>query len=494
MKRNTWIALSVLVATAIAYFAVKQGPKTEVDSPLEFKKVEKLERIEWRRANVETKKITFEKKQDTWRLAKPVQAAAAKRIAEKLGSEFDQTIQTDLHRIRDGKLKEYHLDKGNRVEVKLYSEGSDEATHRFFAGKQKSISGTGAVRTYIKQPGDKNIYRAQASFGDLVRKKLKELRSNEITDISGENLVRITVENSRGETVSLANKAQVKNQDQKGTSKANWQFESADVKYKPANEQVEAFVDRVSPLRASGFIDNRKLSEVGLSSPKVALSFENKSGATNKIHLSWFTDKDDEKVFVAKVPGKPHIFKVEASTARRLDASTTTFRTRIPFALNSEIESLRFHGKQPIVVERSSDKWALKTPSKDMELNQSKVDSLANTLIKLEIESYQSGQNPQLKKAVTMMTKKGEYDLWLGGNVADANPEQRFARYGKSPLVGLPTHRAEQFELSLEDLEKSSKKKPQVGGMGGGRKGMKNMPPGIKKKLRRKLKQKAAGN
>lgn len=306
MKKTTWIAIGIFVALAGVFFILRDKPAQQVEAPMVIEKVDGLSRVEIVPAKGEEQPdlIVLEKQDGQWWLTKPVESPMAERAARALEEAFADDIRTDDLELSPERAAKYELDEDSAVRVSAYGLDGTKPAVELEVGKQISVAQTGVERTYIKKPGSDELYRAQVGLGRLVRRPVSELRSKQIAWLDKQKIDAIEISYHEGPTVRVAR------------ADGDWKIAEPKVDGELEQARLDRVINTLARLRATGFVDDAKLAELGLEPAKATLTAE-VGGATREILIGW-SGAEDERTYFAKLAGEPQVYEIASYTADNL--------------------------------------------------------------------------------------------------------------------------------------------------------------------------------
>lgn len=467
MQRGTLAALGILVVLLVVWFAVSDDPQQYERAPMTVEKVEKLDRIEvtppsngggGEASSGESggeggadsngdrpKLISFEKHDDGWWLTQPVEAPVAEDVVSRIDEQFGQTIETDALDIQGDSPREYGLDSASAVEVAVYGEGSDSPAHRLMIGEQFEVEGTGAIRTFIQKPDSERIYRAQAEFGELVRKSVDEYRSNQIVDMERDALSRLEWKHPDGPNIVL---------EKDGDS---WAMSSPEVDWDLDTDAVDGIVGALTDLTADEFADEKELGELGLESPTVRLTAEAKEGTTELL-VGRVESDNGEPAYYAKRGDETFQYEIASYAGKQLVAALADLRSKTPRTFDQEtITEVRFAGEDRVVVRKEEDDWSLVRPEAEDSLNTSKLDSRLSAIASLTVIDFPevSKREAGLGAGADRLAFETEVAdaMILVGDTVDGEDGGRYVKFGDSDeIYTVSAETAGNLQPSVDDL------------------------------------------
>ncbi len=486
MKRGTFVVLGILVALLLIWFVVSDEPRQFERAPLTIEKVENLDRLEITppaggsgseqgddsggesdsaQGGEAPELIALEKRDGEWWLSQPLEAPVAEDVASTIDEQLVQTIETDALDIQGDDPREYRLDEASAVALPLFGDGSDSPVHRLIVGEQFEVDGTGAVRTFIRQPDDERIYRAQAEIGELVRNSVDEFRSNQVVDLERDALTRLEWNRADGPAIVL----------EQADEGDGWTLSRPQVDWKLDTGAVDSIVGALSDLTAEEFADDKSAAEIGLESPAGRLTAETKDGSTEL--LIGRVDGDEEPTYYAKLADEPFQYQIGKYAGDKLVATLTDLRSKTPRTFDREaLTEVRFPGEDRVVVRKEDGEWTLVRPEADDSLNSSKLDARLSTVASLTVESF-----PEVSEAeaglgaaaerLAFETEDDDFMILLG---AEREEGGRYVKFGDDDeIYGIAPAVADKLFPAVDDLVGEA---PAGGGKG--------MPKGLGAKLK----------
>ncbi|MFB6263253.1 MAG: DUF4340 domain-containing protein [Bradymonadaceae bacterium] len=457
MKRGTAIALGILVALLGLYFVTKEEPATTVRTPWTIEKVSNLHRIEivppktsggsGEGEKAEKKKsdrpdlIALEKRDGEWWLTAPLEAPAAEDVGKKIEDVFGSDLRTDDLRFDPKKAGEYEVS-------------------------------TGAERTYVRRPGKKRIYRAQAAFGDFVRRDVSEFRSKEVFDAKKKKISRLEFRHRDGTTIVLKK------------SGNKWKLLRPDVEWELDTNEAESIAGALSSLSATGFAPDASLSGLNLDPPSATVKVT-ADGNTSEL-LVGRVKKNDQTTYYVKKPDKPFRYELSNYAGSNLYTTLTDIRSKTPREFDKKsITKIEFPGEDGVVVEKKNGSWKLVSPQRDKPLNESKLESKLETIASLTVKGFpdvgerEAGLGVGAEELVFEIGDKSQRILI--GDVISKKNEDRYVKFAdEDEIYSVTSYTVKKLRAEADELVGTSKKPTKARGMG-------------KKGLMRKLKRKMRG-
>jgi hypothetical protein len=414
MKKGTIISIVVLVLVLGAFFATRKEVTNTVQVPYVVKAVEDLARVELTRPKSEL--VIFEKSDSGWSMTKPVNAPIDRAVEKELEAIFAGEIRTDDLRFSKDKVEAYELTEELGTKVSLYGKGASAASVEFTIGKEMDIDGR-VRRSFIKTDKGK-AYRAQRSL-EVLRQPVDDLRSKTILNGDRNEVSNIKITSEDG-VIELSKKGD------------EWQMISPVAAMPLESSIVQGAVSLVSRLRATGFADDKKPSEVGLDPPRATVVARvgdaDVSLDVTHVGANWYVRKR----------GEPFIYTVGSSTGNGLVPDVASLRDRVPMRLaTAEIQTIEFEGAEKVIVTRNGESWTMLKPSKK-EVSPKVFGPLFQTLSELKIARYVD-INPsdagldKSQERIILRSKGVKNELVLGATLEGTT--DRYAKWTALPLI-----------------------------------------------------------
>lgn len=414
MKKSTVIAIVALVLVLVAFFVTRKEVTNTVQVPYVVQKVDDLARVELTRPGAEL--VIFEKSDSGWSMTKPVNAPIEGAVEKELEAIFAGEIRTDDLRFSKDKVESYELTEDLGTKVSLYAKGASAPSVEFTIGKEVDIDRR-FRRSFIKTATGK-AYRAQRSL-EVLRQPVDDLRSKTILNGDRNDVSNIKITSEDG-IIEL--------------SKAGdeWQM-IAPVAGMPLEKSiVQGTVSSLSRLRATGFADDKKPSEMGLDPPRASVVA--RVGDTDVIldvaHVGadWYVRKR----------GEAFIYTIGSSTGNGLVPDVASLRDRVPLRLAADdIQTIEFEGAEKVIVTRNGESWTMLKPSKK-EVSPKVFGPLFQTLSQLRVARYAdiSPSDAGLDKSqerIILRSKGVKNELVLGATLEGTT--DRYAKWTALPLI-----------------------------------------------------------
>ena len=179
VDRNVWVALGIVVVLGLAYLAVVSSGEQRLPGEGSFQvgPVNDPERIEISPPPGDDvpELIVLQREDDRWWVRRPVEAEANRQVAESFEQLFAAPLRADDLQYGPQQAESLGLSEEGAVHLAVFGVGDDSPSVELLVGEQLEAAGTGAQRTFVKEPGSSQLYRMQAGFGHLVRFPVEEL-------------------------------------------------------------------------------------------------------------------------------------------------------------------------------------------------------------------------------------------------------------------------------------------------------------------------------
>jgi hypothetical protein len=278
MSRDKWIIIGVIALGALGFAVYKQSIKDRdlgttqaaAASSADFPTVTAPDDVDKISIKNGTKdEVVLEKKDDKWRLTKPIDALAnqsnAKEIVSNLGTL--KVKEEDVMNLDDDVKKAKKLDADQAVHVVAYK-GADKKLDITFG----SSGSAGQLAMVDSKPG--KVWAVSGFSSWMYSKDPKEFRDKQYLSFDDQNVVSVQLENKNG-PFSFT----------KGDK--GWAGTDKGVAIERFNEQkVKDLLKDLKAANAEDFADGKTPAETGLDTPEATLTISLKDGAgTYKLKL-----------------------------------------------------------------------------------------------------------------------------------------------------------------------------------------------------------------
>ncbi|MCF8029960.1 MAG: DUF4340 domain-containing protein [Desulfohalobiaceae bacterium] len=181
------ILLAVIIGIGL-YLALRSPDGVHYDLPqLESISTQEVDEVLVRSGN---SSLSLRRTNGTWSIADKGYEAQGDKVQKMLRQVADPGISALVS--ETGDYSRYDLDRGSRIQVKLLQDG--KAVRVLHVGKS-----AGQVQsTYVRLPGDQNIYMAESDLRGTFDTTAKELRDKTVFSFDAEKVraVRLASENA----------------------------------------------------------------------------------------------------------------------------------------------------------------------------------------------------------------------------------------------------------------------------------------------------------
>jgi len=541
MDKGTWIAIGIAALLGVVYFITSETPQSTDEAPYTVEAVEPLTRIEIRppsgegdaeqadesqqseesdQATGEGEEadsqrpglIAFERRDEGWWLTQPVEAPVGESTGKRFDEAFGGEIETDDLQIPTDNPGQYKLDEASAVNVSLFGEDTSSATVELKVGKEMKVDKTDAKRTFI-QPIDRDeIYRAQAAFGELVRKSVDGYRSDQIIGVDRKKVSKLVVDRADGMTIELVEEIPEGGGDQGKlpSRRGSWKLKNPTVDWEVDQREVRSAVGVLTDLSAKDFADDLSKADAGLDEPEAIVkvtegdtTHELMIGVVDPPAESTDGQGDAEPTYYAKLPGERFIYELESYAGDKLDMTLGEIRSKTPRSFRAgTVTRMAFPGGDGVVVGRTDEGgWALEQPDSDKDFNDKKFETFRQNALELTVDGFPDAEPGEVgldRGSEEVRIERSEQPtvrILIGERTGDGGRYVRFDDDDEVYTISGSTY--EQLTVEVDQIvgeieQQGPGKMP--GGMGGpGAKrpgGGGGLSPGQKQKIMRQLKQK----
>lgn len=540
MDKGTWIAIGIAALLGVVYFVTSESPQSTDEGPYTVDTVKSLERIEIRppageegqsgdseeKAQSDDQKaadedaddeqrpslIAFERREDGWWLTQPVDAPVGESTAKRFDEAFSLGIETDDLEIPTENPGKYKLDAAGAVKVSLFGEGATTSAAEFMVGKEMKVDKTNVKRTFIQPVDGEKIYRAQAAFGELVRKSVDEYRSDQIIGVDREKVSKLVVDRADGMTIELVEEIPEGGGD---TSKlpsrrGSWKLKNPTVDWDVDQREVRSAVGVLTDLSAKDFADDLSKADAGLDEPESIVKVT-EGDTTHEVMIGVVDSQTEsadggqqaEPTYYAKLPGERFIYELESYAGDKLDMTLGEIRSKTPRRFRAGIVTrMAFPGGDAVVVGRTDDGgWTLERPEADKEFNEKKFETFRQNALELTVDGFPDAEPGEVgldrgsEEVRIERSKQPTVRILIGERTGDGGRYVRFDDDDEVYTIDGSTYDQLTVEVDqiVGEIEQQGRGK-MPGGMGGpGTKrpgGGGGLSPGQKQKIMRQLKQK----
>ncbi|WP_230467671.1 DUF4340 domain-containing protein [Lujinxingia vulgaris] len=432
VQKHVWIAAGVLVLLVGAFFVTRDKPPTQVDSALVLEAPTTLGRLEWERPGDD--RVVLESRESGWWLTSPVEAPLSRQVGDEVEWAFGQTLKSDDLRFEMSDDRTFGLAEDEAVNVAIFGAGQSDPTTRLRIGEEIQVPGTGVARTFAQVEGKEKIYRLQAALGDLVRRRVDDLRSRSIVSLGDEELRSVQWSHVDGHLLKIEPAAD--------SSETRWKLASPQVEMALDAASVGRFVNTLSRLNARDFVDegDAQLEALDFDAPAVTVTLETGSKQA-ELQVVRQGEGDQAKLYVRRA-GDGQVFEVAGSARTALLARMLDVKDRAVMPIASDaMTSIELAGDDRVrLVKDEGGQWTMARPA-GVEVDQDEASAMASWLGALraerwveDVEEREAGLSPGQRSSVRVSAADGEEVLYLGASVDDLSGG-RYARVASSPAI-----------------------------------------------------------
>lgn len=382
LKNTLWLLIFTLLLAGGYFFAKKWMPAT--------KEIQEKQRhlIDIKAGDVTEvgikgidRDFLFERKDQQWKLTKPLQVRANALEIEGILSnlEFLERRRTLSNKdIAEAKLSssDYGLDKPRMV--------------AYFKTKDKTISiqiGNEAKQgdnLYVQLLGDSNIYLVDKNLANRLGKKLEDYREKSLFDFSESQVCHLELKNGN-KLLEF--------------SKTNhlWRIVQP-LSARADSMKVDELLKQTTSLRADDFLSEEPTAskEYGLEVPlqEVRLTLE-KQDAVNVLLLGPKLKSDDKKMekapekIAAKIKGQNSIVSIPSAYSSQVGKSLNDFRDhQVSRHDNNNITEIELKNRQLVIaVQKQGNTWKITQPEK-MDADRDLVERFLAQLNSIQIKEF----------------------------------------------------------------------------------------------------------
>ena len=354
--------------------------------------------------------FAFEKADDKWRIAEPVQAKAE-----------DWRVNDVADALKDlkGRPAEGVGDETTGLDKPVWTvtlTDDKQKVHKLLVGRPRPMKSS---ETYVRPAGGKTTYIADVDFASKLDKPLSDYRDETVLDLKTDDVARVTIAGK--ESFEL-----VRKDDQ-------WAL-TRPVSSPADAEEVKKVLDAVARVTASEFVDDapKDLAPYGLDRPQLIAEVQMKpeepkedKSSTQPATKPAVPPKPGKKQglalgkqvgdkLYARLTGAPGVFKVPDSKLKDLQPKLVTLRDKKVLRVSADdvtaVEIEMPAGKAALA--RKLDAWEMTSPLKgpaDKDAVQKLLDGVAG----LKAENFEDA--PSAAQVRGLETAKVKITLSLAG-------------------------------------------------------------------------------
>lgn len=430
-KQQTAIAVAILLVVLALFLLIRGGTQSvSTSGPAEWERIANLERIEIEppAGGEGPDLIVMERRDGEWWLLRPVQARVDPAVADSFDARFGRRMVADKAVVDPDRFASYELDEESGVGVRLFAEGQDRPAREFVVGRQTEVVQTGAMRTFVREPGDDQVYRMHGSIGDLVRLSEVELRQRQIPYFGPGKIEAIRIEHADGHEVVIE---EVDGRWRLGGERA----EQAEVDERRARRLVST----LASLAAMDF-PREMPEELGLDEPTTVVEVSS-AGSTASVEVRRIDDEERVR-YVMRRSGGSAVYELYPESGRLLTSRQDDIQSRalIPVA-SPWITEMRLAGQPEVHLRRddADSPWEMLSPE-GWKADFRRAQRLAEFVAGIRVHSWEEGAGirPDVLPgwvvdtlpSVTIVVEGKETKLYLAAEVPGRRGE-RYAYYSE---------------------------------------------------------------
>ena len=442
--KQTLIRTAVLILVLVGlglyfYFYEVKGGKKREEAQEEAKKVFQLDKgdvTEFRLARADEEEIVCIKKEDTWRIEKPVEVDADQDAVDRVVREFadakrTRTVDEEPEDIALYGLEAPPLKLAVTVKEKEGSPtllfGNENPAKTAFYAKTEAEKTVFLVQTYVKRSLDKKLY-------DLRNKKVADFKKDEVQ----------AIQLARGES-----KIETEKQDDD-----TWLL-TEPLQTRGDKSEIDKVINKMNTARIKEFINEnpQDLAEYGLDEPDIMLTVLIGEDRASK-GLLIGRKNEDKKGYYAKRAEQKNVFLLEESFLEPVPDTVDTWRDhRLLTVSSSDIEKMQYTAEgQKFVLARNEDRnWELLEPVKEKADNLETNDLITN-LTNIKAKQFLDDEKEEFGLAqpqIDVNLWKKDVDVPIAVTIG-AKDEEEDVMYARN-MDGTPV------TIDVGDLEKATK-------------------------------------
>jgi hypothetical protein len=311
------------------------------------------------------REIVVERKDDTWKLASPIEAAADETaVANLVRAVAECEVKKTIDEPPED-LSPYGL-KAPKVTVKVKLKDRDLPAIR--VGKTTPVG----FSTYLQRADEKKVYLTTSAFQSGMDKQVKDLRDKKILDVDEAAVRRVTLRRPAGSVVLRKDDG-------------DWRIVEPTA-YDADQEAVRRFLSAVRSLRAKDFPseDAADLHPFGLDQPRLTIELATAEDTTPTQIL--FGKESDGKSVYVKIGARPTIYAVGDWSYRDANKNVNDFRDKKVLPADAadvrEIQVARADGETFALTRVEGGTWSMK--DRDTTPDAAAVDRFLDDLVRLE--------------------------------------------------------------------------------------------------------------
>lgn len=363
MRQRIGLTLFIVIALSALFLFVKQPNHGGPASPLSLPAVMSIIRVEVSPAG-STSVARLERRGEQWFVTSPFEDRVAAEIARTLDDAFHEPLRADDHVITGDFAAKYEVDDAHATRVKVWSasDGEGSPTIDVLVGEQIMVRATRAHRTFVREPGQRPVYKLQALLGALHIDHISRLRSLQITDFSAGGI--------SGYTLATPDEVPVEVREASG----RWGLVGSDV---PIDQTLaEQIVKVLSNVRALHVEDVASVSEW---EETATIGVDGVRFQVGKV--------GDERCVMTRSDRVDVVYMISCFQQERLSVAPSSLRSKIPKPLDvTKISRVELAGEGAAVLVRDDAGWGVEGASSQIDV--AEVERIVGLIANLRVHEY----------------------------------------------------------------------------------------------------------
>jgi len=491
MKKTTLLVLGVFVVLLVVFFATREREVSVGVRKLELPQIDKDKVVAVEISGA--KSATLKKEVGGWTVADPAKPdqkhpADETQVNSALDALKEMKVQ-DLISDKAERQAEYETDDAKGLKLKVASAGAPSLD--LVIGKSAKTGGV-----YIRKANESATYVAQGRFQWLFRKDVNGWRKRAIFDLKPDQISELTVRPKGAEPYVIQAKGEGGGWFLKeGTPlPPGFRFDAS---------AAQGSVQQFASLRAQDFVDAAANDEsLGLSGEHTVLEAQLKDGKKIALHIGKEYESKDvptKGAVAARVEGDPQVYLIPKYSATNLSRKATDLRdlTLLSFDPQKATKvTIQSPGKKTVVV-KDGGAWKVVEPKKlpsGFDFDPGQVQGQLQMLKSLRAShvleqaptpaqsglarptttvdiAVEGGPSQSLRFGKELKTDKGAKEAYVKGSADNLT----YAIYDAART---------RYETGIELFKKPPPPPPN---MGGGMRGLENLPPDVRQKIEAQL-------
>jgi hypothetical protein len=497
MKKGTLIAVGAFAILLVAYLATRE---TQVSVGIKKLEVPELDKTKIHEIDLSgAKTVVFKRDGETWTVEDPTKPGAHAAEDGQVTSLVDAFVETKYQELvtdRTEKYAELEVDDAHGIKVKVIAEGAAKPVELVFGKAARGGS-------YVRQVGRPEVFLAQGRFATMARRDANSWRKHGILTIKAEDVATVTVKPRDGSGYTI----------ERGPDDT-WALAVVPAGFRFDAKAGQQVAQQLASLTAQDFVDGTPNDEaLGLAGPHDIIEAKLKDGKAVVLHVGQappgtaadggVTPPAANAPLAARIEGNPQIYLiapyVRASLAKPLDGMRDlNLLTFDP----AKVKRLEIHGAKPVTVQKEGAAWKVVEPKQlpaGAEFDASQVPAQLTRIKNLRaarwLDPAVADAQASLGKVDTVVVTLedgSKQTLRFGKDLpSTGGAKQVYVKGAADPAIyAINEYEKTRFDSGV-DVFKKPPPPPNFagGGMGGGIKGLENLPPDVRKQLEAQLRQ-----